>query len=168
MKTQLLRAFVLNGLFLIVFSVYCPAMAQQGTLADIGFIEGHWKGTHNGGPIEAVWSAPASNNMIGFIRMLKDDKITLYELFGIEQNEQGTIIRVRHFKPGLVAQEEKDKPDQYTFLEASKNRAIFEKTGDALRVLYEKRSPDQLVIALGRQQEGKWVYKDLFTFSRAK
>ena len=143
-------------------------MAQTGSLADISFIEGHWQGTHNGGPIEAVWSGPASNNMIGFIRMLKDDKITLYELFGIEQTEQGPIVRVRHFKPGLIAQEDKEKPDQYTFLEASKNRAIFEKTGDALRVLYEKRSADQLVIALGRQQDGKWVYKDLFTFSRKK
>ena len=92
----------------------------------------------------------------------------MYELFGIEQTEQGPVVFVKHFKPGLIGQEEKDRPDRYHFLEASQGRAIFEKQGDAVRVLYEKRPNDQLVIALGRQQEGKWVFKDLFTFSRVK
>lgn len=160
------RFFLILGL---LFTSLTASRAQQsGNISDLAFIEGHWQGTHNGGPIEAVWSAPAGDNMIGFIRMMKDSKITLYELFGIEQTEQGPVVRVRHFKPGLIAQEDKDKPDHYTFVEASKGRAIFEKTGDALRVLYEKRAADQFVIALGRQQDGKWVFKDLFTFNRVK
>ena len=164
MKNRVKLRF-LSGLFLLSLSA---AQAQTGTLADISFIEGRWQGTHNGGPIEATWSAPAGDNMIGFIRMIKDNKITLYELFGIEQTEQGPVVFVRHFKPGLIGQEEKDRPDRYHFLEASKGRAIFEKQGDAVRVLYEKRPNDQLVIALGRQQDGKWLFKDLFTFSRVK
>ncbi|OIN60542.1 DUF6265 family protein [Arsenicibacter rosenii] len=162
----------MNRFFLILGLVFASLTASRaqpsGHISDLAFIEGHWQGTHNGGPIEAVWSAPTGDNMIGFIRMMKDSKITLYELFGIEQTEQGPVVRVRHFKPGLIAQEDKDKPDHYTFVEASKGRAVFEKTGDALRVLYEKRAADQFVIALGRQQDGKWVFKDLFTFNRVK
>ncbi|MBC7921778.1 MAG: hypothetical protein H7Z75_11915 [Ferruginibacter sp.] len=141
---------------------------KAGSLADVGFIEGHWKATTKDNRLEAVWSAPDGDNLVGFIRMMKDGKATLYELFAFEQTPQGPVALVKHFKPGLIGLEDKEKPDRYTFLEASKGRAIFEKQGEPLRVLYEKRADDQFVIALGKSQEGKWVFKDLFEFSRVK
>jgi hypothetical protein len=78
------------------------------------------------------------------------------------------VALVKHFKPGLVGVEEKDKSDRYTFLEAGAGRAVFVKQGEPLRVLYEKRGDDRLVIALGREQDGKWTFKDLFDFKRVK
>jgi hypothetical protein len=53
-------------------------------------------------------------------------------------------------------------------VEASKDRAIFQKDGGGLRILYEKRSTDQFAIARGNEQEGKWVFTDLFVFNRVK
>ena len=69
----------LTALLLVCLTTLVQAQTtpKTGTLADISFIAGHWQGTHNGGPIEATWSAPAGDNMIGFIRMIKDNKITL-------------------------------------------------------------------------------------------
>lgn len=78
------------------------------------------------------------------------------------------VSLVKHFKPGLVGQEEKDKQDRYVFVEAGKGRAIFRKDGASLRILYEKRSADQFAIARGNEQDGKWVFKDLFVFNRVK
>lgn len=146
------------------------AQSQQnpGKLADISFIEGHWKATTDNNSIEGVWLAPQGDNIVGFMRMMKDNKATLYEILAYEQSEQGLVSRVKHFKPGLLGQEEKDKSDQYNFVEAGKDRAIFQKQGEELRILYEKRSENQFAIARGNLQENKWVFKDLFVFNRVK
>ena len=154
-------------LFLSV-TVYAQSTSKTGTLSDMGFLEGHWKGTFNGGPIDAVWIAPAGDNLTGFIRMMKDDKVTMYEMLIFEQTERGPLALVKHFKPGLIGQEEKDKQDRYTFIEARKDYALYEKEDGSIRIIYEKRAKDQLVIQRGQQKDGKWVFSDLFVFSKAK
>ena len=100
--------------------------------------------------------------------MMKDGKADLYEILAYEKFEQGLVSLVKHFKPGLLGQEEKDKQDRYNFVEATKDRAIFQKDSGGLRILYEKRSADQFAIARGNEQDGKWVFKDLFVFNRVK
>lgn len=142
--------------------------AKPGTLADVRFIEGHWQGNAFGGPIEASWTAPAGDNIVGFIRMMKDNKATLYELFAFEQTDRGPVALVKHFKPGLIGQEDKDKPDRYVFVSAEPNRALFEKDDQSLRIIYEKRTADQFVIRRGEAKNGQWVFADLFVFNRVR
>ena len=162
-----------NSLFILFMVLSISTFAQtvstkSGTLADMKLLEGHWFGTFKGGPIEAFWSAPAGDNIVGFIRMMKDDKITLYELFAFEQTERGPVAMVKHFKPGLIGQEEKDKSDRYVFLEGERNRALFEKDDASIRIIYERRQSDQLVIRRGEKKDASWVFTDLFVFNRAK
>ncbi|GAB3644026.1 hypothetical protein GCM10027423_46630 [Spirosoma arcticum] len=134
----------------------------------MSLLEGHWMGTFNGGPIEAVWSAPAGDNIVGFIRMMKNEKVTLYELFAFEQTERGPVAMVKHFKPGLIGQEEREKSDRYIFVEAGKNRALFEKDDTSIRIIYERRPNDQLVIRRGQKKDADWVFTDLFVFTRVR
>ncbi|QJW91769.1 hypothetical protein HNV11_21500 [Spirosoma taeanense] len=159
-------------LVVLFLSASCISYAQTspktGTLADMSFLEGHWKGTFNGGPIEAMWMAPAGDNFAGFIRMMKDNRITMYEILVYEQTERGPVSLVKHFKPGLIGQEEKEKSDRYQFLEGSKDRALLEKEDGSIRIIYEKRGPDQLVIQRGQSKDGKWVFNDLFVFNRVR
>ncbi|MES2456104.1 MAG: DUF6265 family protein [Bacteroidota bacterium] len=148
---------------------YAQSQPKGGSVADVAFIQGKWKAiTPEGQSIEGVWLAPEGGNILGFMRMMKGAKADLYEILAYEQTEQGLVSMVKHFKPGLVGLEEKDKQDRYNFVEASKDRAIFEKDSGGLRILYEKRSADQFVIARGNEQDGKWVFKDLFVFNRTK
>ena len=154
--------------FLLLANISFSQAPKQGSVSDIAFIEGHWKATNADRTIEGVWLAPEGENILGFMRMMRDGKASLYEMLAYEQSPQGFISLVKHFQPGLIGTEEKDKQDRYRFVEASKDRAVFEKEGEALRILYEKRSPDQFVIARGNQVEGKWVFKDLFVFNRVK
>lgn len=165
----------LNLLFfvclLINFTTHAQTAAKTGTLADVNFMEGRWRGTFNGGPIEAAWIAPVGDNLTGFMRMMKDDKVTMYEMLIFEQTEQGPVVLVKHFKPGLIGQEEKDKLDRYRFIEAGENRAVFEKEDGSIRIIYEKRSADQLAIQRGQQKDGtgptsRWTFNDLFVFNR--
>ena len=149
-----------------LFAAFAQAQTKTGTLNDINFLEGHWLGNYNGGPIEASWTAPAGNNIMGYIRMIKDDKPALYEVFAFEQTEKGPVAMVKHFKPGLIALEEKEVSDRYNFIEAKKNQALFEKDDVSVRIIYERRSQNQLVIQRGKMEDNKWVFVDLFVFNR--
>ncbi|AUD03116.1 DUF6265 family protein [Spirosoma pollinicola] len=159
----------MNRLFIILaLLVSFTSQAQTGSLSDVAFMEGRWLGTFNGGPIEASWIAPVGDNLTGFMRMMNGNKVTMYEMLIFEQTEQGPIVLVKHFKPGLVGQEEKDKSDRYKFIEAGKEKALFEKEDGSIRIIYEKRGKDQLAIQRGNQKDGKWSFADLFVFNRVK
>ncbi|WP_428660756.1 DUF6265 family protein [Runella sp.] len=144
------------------------SQTKTASLADVAFMQGHWLGTFNGGPIEAFWAAPAGDNLTGFMRMMKDEKVTMYEMLIFEQTANGPIVLVKHFKPGLIAVEEKEISDRYSFIEAKKNQALFEKQDGSIRIIYEKRSENQLVIQRGKKEGEKWVFADLFVFNRVK
>lgn len=165
------RQFLLVLVACAFFSLSASAQAvKTGTLNDISFLDGRWKGTYNGGPIEASWTAPEGNNIVGFIRMIKDNQPALYELFAFEQTEKGPVAHVKHFKPGMIALEEKEVSDTYNFIEAKKNQALFEKDDATVRIIYELRKQNQLVIQRGKLEEGsgtpKWTFIDLFIFNR--
>lgn len=159
--------FLFTSLFTIAAS-HAQTTAKNASLSDVAFMEGRWRGTFNGGPIDAAWIAPAGDNLTGFMRMMKDNKVTMYEMLIFEQTDQGPIVLVKHFKPGLVGQEEKDQSDRYSFVEAGKNRALFEKQDGSIRIIYEKRTDNQLAIQRGKQENGKWVFNDLFVFDRVR
>jgi hypothetical protein len=162
--------YIYLTILLIAGLLPVSAFAQtKGTFADISFIEGHWKTSPTDGRvIEAVWLAPAGDNILGFMRMMNGDKADLYEILSYEQSNDGLVSLVKHFKPGLLGQEEKDNPNKYIFVEASKGRAIFKTPDDDLRILYERRSPNQFAIARGNAENAKWVFRDLFVFNRVK
>ena len=157
-------------LFFLVTALVTHAQptTKSGSLSDVSFMEGRWLGTFNGGPIEAAWIAPVGDNLTGFMRMMKDNKVTMYEMLIFEQTERGPVVLVKHFDPGLIGREEKDKSDRYRFIEASKNRALFEKEDGSIRIIYELRSPNQLVIQRGQPKDNNWDFKDLFVFNRVK
>lgn len=156
--------------FILALFVSLTTQAQtgKGSLADVSFMEGRWRGTFNGGPIEAAWIAPVGDNLTGFMRMMKDNKVSMYEMLIFEQTEQGPVVLVKHFKPGLIGQEEKDKSDRYKFIEAGKEKALFEKEDGSIRIIYEKRGKDQLAIQRGQQKDGKWAFADLFVFDQVR
>ncbi len=164
----------ITRLLLLLFfcTLCCLSLRAQttkiGSLADVSFMEGRWQGTFNGGPIEAAWIAPVGDNLSGFMRMMKDNKVSMYEMLVFEQTEQGPIVLVKHFKPGLIGQEDKDKSDRYRFIDAKKDQALFEKADGSIRIIYEKRGPDQLVIQRGQQKDGQWAFADLFVFNRVR
>ena len=152
----------------VIPAVKCFAQQNSGKLSDLSFIEGHWKANTGDRTVEGEWMPQDGDNMLGFMRMMSGGKAAMYELLAYEQSEKGLVSRVKHFKPGMIGMEEKDKSDQYNFLEASQGKAVFQKEGEELRIIYEKRSDNQFAIQRGNLQEGKWVFKDVFVFNRVK
>lgn len=163
MQLRALVFFVFLGTTTLAFSQSKP------NLSVVSHIEGHWKGEFSGGPIEGSWSAPEGGNVVGYLRMIRNNKPHLYEIFVFEQTENGPVARVKHFTPGLISVEEKEAADTYQFIESSKHKALFERSDKKVRIIYELRKPDQLIIQRGTPaSSGGWDFVDLFDFQRVK
>jgi len=172
MKTVPLRRFLLVLALLTSLTVRLHAQTPaplKASVADLGFLTGHWLGTASfGGSVEATWTAPSGDNALGSMRMMKDGKATMYEILVAEQTGPGVTMRVKHFNPGLTGREEKEASDQYTVVEVGKERMVLEKIGgDPLRVVWEKRPGGVLAVARGTRKDGAWAFSDLFLFKPA-
>lgn len=165
--SQISKLFTIVTLLFVGLSASAQSNTK-GSLQDISFLDGRWLGTYNGGPIEAAWTAPAGNNIVGYIRMIKDEKPALYEIFAFENTENGPVARVKHFKAGLISLEEKEDADTYSFIEKKKNQALFEIKDKSVRIIYELRSKNQLVIQKGSFENNEWKFIDLFIFNRIR
>lgn len=138
---------------------------HTGTLSDMEFIAGHWETTRNGRMVEAFWTEPEGDNMVGVVRVIGDEKAVLYEIFAIEMTDSGLEVKVKHFRPGLIGVEEKDEFDHYTFLESSNGRALFQKQGEDVRISYEVRPENKFAVAVGTPVNGEWKFEDFWLFS---
>ncbi len=170
-NSKLLQRVFLTLLVTLTFNFFSQNIAfaqtsKKGSLDDVAFIDGRWRGEFNGGPIDGSWTGPLGDNIVGYLRMMKAGKATLYEIFAFEQTEDGPVVRVKHFKPGMVSLEDKEVSDTYKFIESGKNTALFEKMDGSVRILYELRKKNQLVFQKGVPDQGQWKYNDLFIFKR--
>jgi hypothetical protein len=167
MKISVLSIFLLSILAL-TSSVYGQTVPKAGIISDLSFIEGQWIANADGRSVEGSWLPPKKDNMVGFFRIINNDKPNVYEILLYEQAKEGTVSLVKHFNPGLTGQEELDKPVRHVCLESGKGRVLYEKDGEAVRILYEKKTDDRFVISVGKPENNTWVYKELFDFKRIK
>ncbi|MHA4812545.1 DUF6265 family protein [Flavitalea flava] len=69
--------------------------------------------------MEEFWGPPIGNNMICSYRCVKDGKVVFYEFVVIEQkdtlSESVPVMILRHFKPGSISWEDKDKPNLFIY-----------------------------------------------------
>jgi hypothetical protein len=155
---------IVLSLVLIVFSFYSDAQPVR-QLKDLSFLSGKWVTTSQWGDMEEYWSQPMGNSMMCVYRCVKDGKVIFYEFIVIEQEATGPVMKLRHFSPGSVAWEEKDKPYEYplTFLEA--DRARFERPDKKTALTFYRLSNNKLNVILERQdKDGKWV-EDVFNYT---
>src|SRR5688500_1900939 len=137
-----------------VFSVFLVETAAQDTqppvkdIKDLSFMAGRWT-THNAwGDMEENWSLPMGNCMMCSYRCVKDGRVIFYEFIVIEQTDAGPVMKLRHFSPGNIAWEEKDKPYEYPlmFLETDKTR--FERPDKKTALTFHRTAPDKMQVIL--------------------
>ncbi len=123
-------------------------------LADLAWIAGDWVGHEGDSFIQEQWSVPEGPNMIGMFRLIQAGKVGFYEFMTITRDSSATVLRIKHFDPGLVGWEEKADSVVFRLVEIGDQRAIFEteKDGNPERLVYE-RSQDEFVITLEKPAE---------------
>lgn len=151
------------GVLIALLSTNQPAAPSRPIdIQAVSFMAGHWVGT--GTDIsEEVWLPPAADAMLGMWRWARDGRSRLYELLVVAKEGDSVVLRLRHFRPDLVALEEKDKPFVLPLISVREREAVFEgvaSDGGPLRITYRRPSPDRLEASVektGSKQE--YVYR---------
>jgi len=155
---------------LVLFVAFGRAGAQTPVkdIKDLTFMAGKWV-THNAwGDMEESWSTPMGNCMMCSYRCVKDGKVIIYEFIVIEQTDSGPVMKLRHFSPGNIGWEEKDKPYDYPLMFLDDSVARFERPDKKTSLTFQRTAPDKLKVTLERQdKDGKWA-EDTFDYTLAK
>src|SRR5579863_6202246 len=112
------------------------AQTFKADIKDLSFMTGTWGQHHEWGDMEEFWGPPMGNNMICSYRCVKAGKVLFYEFVVIEQSDSVPVMILRHFNPGSVAREEKDKPERYPLVSMNGDNAVF--ASPAVRLTYRK------------------------------
>jgi hypothetical protein len=142
-----------------------PPRDGASPLAPLAWISGTWVGSEADTHIEESWSEPRGLSMVGSFRMLQQGAPRFYELMTLEREGEQTLLRLKHFGPGLLAWEEKDEAPTFRLAAVTGSEATFENVGtDKVRRIRYQRSGDALVITL--ESDGKQPQQ--FRFRRTR
>jgi hypothetical protein len=144
-------------------------LKQKFKIKDLEFMEGNWKTASNWGDMDEIWSSPMGNCMMCTFRCVKDGTVVFYEFIVIEQNENDSVpvLKLRHFNPGSIGLEDKDKPYLYPLTFAKGQKAIFERPDKKTIITYELLSKDTLKSVL-IQETGEKKKTTEFIYSRSQ
>ncbi len=159
-----MKKLVLISLFSLVLFDLSLAQAPVRNIKDLAFMSGKWI-THSAwGDMEENWSTPMGNCMMCAYRCVKDGKVIFYEFIVIEQTDSGPVMKLRHFSPGNIGWEEKDKPYEYPLMFLEPDKARFERPDKKTALTFHRTAPDKMQVILERQdQNGRWV-EDVFDY----
>jgi len=98
-------------------------------VADLGWLTGHWTGTRGDDQVEEAWGAPAAGTMMGMFRWIRGGEPWFYELTVLEPDGDSIMFRIKHFHPGLVGWEEKDRCVTFLLVALDGQEAVFHQQG---------------------------------------
>ncbi len=129
-----------------------------GSLADLSFMSGSWKGSMFGGVAEEHWTGASGGSMVGMFRLVREGKTAVTELTLIEEEEGGEVmLRFKHVGPGWRVWE-KDEPLTFRLREAGDGRAVFEAVdaGQGIRrIEYARGDGETMGLRIVSEREGQ-------------
>ena len=134
--------------------------APQAGLDAVSWLAGSWVGALGDDPVEESWFPPADGTMVGLFRWLKGGEVYLYELLSFEQTEDGLVLKVKHFRPGLVGLEEKGESKLFDLVAVEDGKAVFAERGDEIehsKVTYRPEGEGAMVATFEEERGGKPV-----------
>jgi hypothetical protein len=157
--------------WVVIFFCVTISLGQETgikNIKDLVFMSGKWTTKGEWGDMEENWSQPMGNCMMCSYRCVKDGKVVFYEFIVIEQQASGPVMKLRHFSPGNIGWEEKDKPYDYPLIYLDEKAARFERPDKKTSLTFQRVDQSHMKVILERQdKEGKWV-QDEFNYTAAK
>ena len=83
--------------------------SPPATLADVAWLQGHWRGPGLGGITEEFWMEPSGGAMPGVFRTVADGEVIFYEMFALTEHEGSLVLRLKHFNPDMTGWEDKEE-----------------------------------------------------------
>jgi hypothetical protein len=156
MKTTSLTSLLAPFFLLASLSAADPPNSSPPTKLDsAGWLIGRWQSPEGERVMcEEHWSAPAGGAMVGMFRMLSGGKPSVYEILLLEEESDGVWLRLRHFRPQMVAQEQ--EPIKIKLASATAEQLVFENPDGNRpnRVIYALAG-DELTATIETERNGK-------------
>lgn len=132
--------------------------SPPASVADVNWIQGHWRGEAFGGITEEIWSPPLGGSMMGAFKLVVDDQVTFYELITILEEKGSLILRLKHFHANLQGWEEKDETVDFRLVKIVEKTAYFE--GFTFELISEDKMDIYVMIGSdGKLEETKFTYQ---------
>jgi hypothetical protein len=96
--------------------------------------------------VEEHWSPLRASTLMGMFRWVRGDRVRFYELEAIEPEGALVVLRVKHFDPGLVGWEERERPHEFVLVALDEDGlAFFERDKpDPRWAVYRRDGADRL------------------------
>jgi hypothetical protein len=138
-----------------------PAGAgPKASLADMGWLVGHWTGTGLGGVSEEIWSEPAAGAMMGMYRLIVGGKLVFYEFMNMVEENGSLALKLKHFNADLTGWEEKDRFVTFRLAKLTPTEAWFG------GLTFRRVSNDRLEIFLALRGNDGNVREEVFHMER--
>lgn len=103
------------------------ASAPRATIADVGFLSGHWIGEGLGACAEEIMAPAAGGQIMGMFRQMKPEGgLRFYEFYTIAEEAGSLVLRIKHFNPDLTGWEEKDERVEFPLIAIEGTTAYFD------------------------------------------
>ena len=97
-----------------------------GSLEDVAWLAGSWKGTAFGSQFEEVWNPASAGSMVGMWKLFDEEKgVNFYELLLLKEEGDGLVLLVKHFSADFVAWEEKEDFVKFRLVKVEENAVHF-------------------------------------------
>jgi hypothetical protein len=157
--------YLLSLLLLLLITTAGYTQNIKASVKDLAFMAGTWTLKHQWGDMEEFWGPPMGDNMVSSYRCVKDGKIVFYEFVVIEKTNGSPVMKMRHFNPGNIGWEEKDKPLMYKRIALTKTKVVFESTDKNLKLSYERLNSSKMNVVLDeKDKKGVWK-KEMFKYT---
>lgn len=126
------------------------SIAPNASLEEIAWISGNWKGKAFGGDVEENWTEPSGDSMMATFKLVKQGKVSFYEIEVIRQVNKTLILQLKHFNGDLTGWETKNETVDFPLVKITDGVVYFD------GMTFEKLSENQMnVYVLMRQKDGK-------------
>lgn len=150
------RIFTLIALFALSMT---PARADQ-SLADLSFLQGHWRGDDDGFAFEEIWTGPEGGVMTAMARGVRDGELAVLEYILLTEEDDGSIVmRFKHFNTDYSNWEGEDEaPIILHLADLAERNALFkapQEDAEVNAIRYRINDAGQMLIEVALIQDGE-------------
>ena len=131
-------------------------------VADLAWLAGRWMGEGLGGRVEEAWSPPDGGAMVGYFRLVKDDKPVFYEIMTLIEVEGSVELRLKHVNADMTGWEDKEKFVTFRLVKQDASGAYFS------GLTFRRVNADLIEGYLALRSTDGTVREEKFLYRRAK
>ena len=118
-----------------------------GSLTEVSWLIGYWKGTGLGGDCEELWMPAVDNAMNGIFRFNKDGQIQFTEYMVLEESAGTITLKLKHFSRDLTPWEDKERWVSFPLVKLENDTAFFHgitfaRNSDTLKIFLTIKGKD--------------------------